>query len=90
MAANSYKNIFINITPQERSTKKKYCWFKKNNIKYIDYKDPEFLLKYVSEQGKITPRRITGTSQKYQRRLNQAIKRARHLALMPYIDDSLK
>ncbi|MBC6400931.1 MAG: 30S ribosomal protein S18 [Ekhidna sp.] len=70
--------------------KKKYCRFKKNGIKYIDYKDPEFLLKFVNEQGKILPRRLTGTSLKYQRKVSQAIKRSRHLALMPYIGDSLK
>lgn len=87
---NIKKNIFINITPQERPKKRKFCWFKKNNIKYIDYKDPDFLLKYVNEQGKITPRRVTGTSLKYQRRLAKAIKRARHLALLPFESDSLK
>jgi len=70
--------------------KKKYCRFKKNGIKYIDYKDPEFLLKFVNEQGRILPRRLTGTSLKYQRKISQAIKRARHLALMPYVGDSLK
>jgi small subunit ribosomal protein S18 len=74
---------------QERK-QKKYCWFKKNNIRYIDYKDPNFLLNFVNEQGKITPRRITGTSLKYQRKLSTAIKRARQLALMPYVGDSLK
>ena len=47
--------------------KKKYCRFKKSGIKYIDYKDPEFLKKFLNEQGKILPRRITGTSLKYQR-----------------------
>ncbi|MCS6967633.1 MAG: 30S ribosomal protein S18 [Cytophagales bacterium] len=70
--------------------KKKYCRFKKSGIKYIDYKDANFLLKFVNEQGKILPRRLTGTSLKYQRRLAKAIKRARHLALLPYIADSLK
>ncbi len=70
--------------------KKKYCRFKKNGIKYIDYKDPDFLLKFVNEQGKILPRRLTGTSLKYQRKVSQAIKRSRHLALMPYVSDSLK
>ncbi len=68
---------------------KKYCRFKKSGIKYIDYKDPDFLLKFVNEQGKILPRRITGTSLKYQRRLAVAIKRARHLALMPFVTDGL-
>jgi small subunit ribosomal protein S18 len=70
--------------------KKKYCRFKKNGIKYIDYKDPEFLLKFVNEQGKIYPRRLTGNSLKYQRKVAKAIKRARHLALLPYVADLLK
>ncbi|HNV51026.1 MAG: 30S ribosomal protein S18 [Bacteroidales bacterium] len=70
--------------------KKKYCRFKKLGIKYIDYKDENFLLKFVNEQGKILPRRITGTSTKYQKKVAQAIKRARHLALLPYVADLLK
>ena len=70
--------------------KKKYCRFKKAGIKYIDYKDANFLLKFVNEQGKILPRRLTGTSMKYQKKVSQAIKRARHLALMPYVADLLK
>ena len=65
--------------------KKKYCRFKKNGIKYIDYKDPDFLKKFLNEQGKILPRRITGNCAKHQRALTVAIKRARHLALMPYV-----
>ena len=70
--------------------KKKYCRFKKSGIKYIDYKDPEFLKKFLNEQGKILPRRITGTSLKFQRRVAQAVKRARHLALLPYVTDMMK
>jgi len=70
--------------------KKKYCRFKKAGIKYIDYKDANFLLKFVNEQGKILPRRITGTSVKYQRKVAKAIKRARHLAIMPFVADLLK
>ena len=70
--------------------KKKYCRFKKNKIKYIDYKDPEFLKKFLNEQGKILTRRLTGTSLKYQRKVSRAIKRARHLALLPYVTDMLK
>ncbi len=70
--------------------RKKYCRFKKSGIKYIDYKDPEFLKKFLNEQGKILPRRITGTSLKYQRKVAQAVKRARHLALLPYVTDMLK
>jgi small subunit ribosomal protein S18 len=79
------------LTPINVDTKrKKYCRFKKAGIKYIDYKDADFLLKFVNEQGKILPRRITGTSTKYQKKVGQAIKRARHLALMPYVADMLK
>lgn len=79
------------LTPIAVDTKKKkYCRFKKSRIKFIDYKDADFLLKFVNEQGKILPRRITGTSTKYQRKVAQAIKRARHLALMPYLADNLK
>ena len=74
----------------ETNKQKKYCRFKKSGIKYIDYKDPDFLMKLVNEQGKLLPRRLTGTSLKYQRKVSQAIKRARHLALMPYVGDMLK
>jgi small subunit ribosomal protein S18 len=69
---------------------KKYCRFKKMGIKYIDYKDPEFLKKFVNEQGKLLPRRITGTSLKYQRKVSEAVKRARQMALLPYVTDLLK
>ena len=79
------------LTPIAVDTKKKkYCRFKKSGIKYIDYKDGDFLLKFINEQGKILPRRITGTSTKYQRNVAQAVKRARHLALLPYVADLLK
>ena len=71
------------------SKKKKYCRFKKSGIKYIDYKDPEFLKRFLNEQGKILPRRITGTSLKFQRRVAQAVKCARHLALLPYVTDNM-
>ena len=74
----------------ETSKQKKYCRFKKSGIKYIDYKDADFLMKLVNEQGKLLPRRLTGTSLKYQRKVAQAVKRARHLAFMPYVGDLLK
>ncbi len=70
--------------------KKKYCRFKKSGIKYIDYKDAEFLKKFLNEQGKILPRRLTGTSQKYQKKVAQAVKRARHLAILPFVTDMFK
>ncbi|MBQ9705889.1 MAG: 30S ribosomal protein S18 [Paludibacteraceae bacterium] len=79
------------LTPQQKDVKKKkYCRFKKSGIKYIDYKDPDFLKKFLNEQGKILPRRLTGTSLKYQRKVAQAVKRARHLALLPYVTDMMK
>jgi small subunit ribosomal protein S18 len=78
------------IHSNKQETRKKYCRFKKNGIKYLDYKDPDFLLKLVNDQGKILPRRITGTSLKYQKKVAQAVKRARHLALLPFVTDSLK
>ena len=67
--------------------RKKVCVFcgKENNE--INYKDTAKLKKYVSERGKILPRRITGTCAKHQRALTSAIKRARHVALMPYVQD---
>ncbi len=70
--------------------KEKFCWFKKNGIKYVDYKDPQFLKMFINEQGKLLPRRITGTSLKYQRKVAQAVKRSRHLAIMPFVADLLK
>ena len=89
MAENSSEIRYL--TPIKIEVKKeKYCRFRKSRIKYIDYKDADFLLKFVNEQGKILPRRITGTSLKYQRKVAQAVKRARHLALMPYVGDMLK
>ncbi|MCQ2341374.1 MAG: 30S ribosomal protein S18 [Paludibacteraceae bacterium] len=79
------------LAPQQAvEKKKKYCRFLKSGIKYIDYKDPEFLKKFLNEQGKILPRRITGTSLKYQRKVAQAVKKARHLALLPYVTDMMK
>ena len=69
--------------------RKKVCVFcGKDNV--IDYKDTAKLKKYVSERGKILPRRITGTSVKYQKKVATAVKRARHLALLPYLTDLMK
>ena len=72
---------------KQRVGYKKVCYFTKNKIEYIDYKDVELLKKFISANGKITPRRVTGTSAKYQRMLTTAIKRARQMALLPYIVD---
>ena len=69
---------------------KKFCRFTQNNVKYIDYKDVKLLQRYTTEQGKIIPKRITGTCSKYQRELAIALKRARHMALLPYVTDTVK
>ena len=76
--------------PTVEVRKKKYCRVKRAGINYVDYKDAEFLKKFLNEQGKILPRRITGTSLKFQRKVAQAVKRARSLALLPYVTDLLK
>jgi small subunit ribosomal protein S18 len=89
MAMNESEIRYL-TPPTVEVKKKKYCRFKKSRIKYVDYKDPEFLKKFLNEQGKILPRRLTGTSLKYQRKVSQAIKRARHMALLPYVADLLK
>ncbi len=83
-------NISYVTAPKVEDTRKKYCRFKKTGIKYIDYKDANFLLKFITDQGKILPRRLTGTSLKYQRKVAQAVKRARHIGVLPYVADSLK
>ena len=89
MAANSSEIRYL-TPPSVEIKKKKYCRFKKNKIKFIDYKEAEFLKKFLNEQGKILPRRITGTSLKYQRKVAKAVKRARHIALLPYVTDMMK
>ncbi len=90
MATSASNEIKFLVAQKATKRPKKYCRFKKYHIKYIDYKEPEFLLNFVNEQGKILPRRITGNSVKYQRKVAQAIRRARHLALLPYETDLLK
>lgn len=57
---------------------------------FIDYKNEKKLLRFVNEQGRIIPKRITGTCAKHQRQLVQAIKRARHLALLPFVSEQIK
>ena len=66
---------------------KKVCYFTKNKVKYIDYKDVELLKKFITPNGKIASRHTTGTSAKYQRELAKAIKNARYMALLPYVID---
>ena len=77
-----------NESLNQRVQVKKYCRFKKSGIKYIDYKDPDYLGRFLNNQGKILPRRLSGNSMKFQRRVSTAIKKARHLALLPYVTDT--
>ena len=72
---------------KQRMGRRKVCYFTKNNIKYIDYKDVETLKKFTTERGKILPRRVTGTCAMHQRAVTTAIKRARVVALMPFDAD---
>ncbi|QTX02883.1 30S ribosomal protein S18 [Candidatus Phytoplasma luffae] len=65
--------------------RRKVCYFIQNKITKIDFKDVELLNKFITNRGKILPSRVTNTSAKMQRRLSQAIKRARHMALIPFI-----
>ena len=67
-------------------SRKKFCYFKENGITDIDYKDVRLLRRFVNDQGKIMPRRITGSSAKMHRKLVRAIKRSRSIALMPDVD----
>ena len=71
----------------QRRGRKKVCYFTQNHIEHIDFKDVELLKKFITERGKILPRRVTGTSAKYQRKLAIAIKRARHMALLPFVKE---
>mgnify|MGYP003310720619 CR=1 FL=1 len=66
---------------------KKHCYFKTNHITYIDYKNVELLKKFIGQNGKISPRRTTGTSAKYQRMLVRAIKNARYMGLLPFVSE---
>lgn len=70
-----------------RNKRRKVCYFTANGITHIDYKDVDLLKKFISERGKILPRRVTGTSAKYQRMLTRAIKRSRQVALLPFVSE---
>ena len=88
--SNKTEIRYLSPVDIEKRKQNKYCRFKKMGIKYIDYKDPDFLMRFLNEQGKILPRRITGNSLKFQRRLAVAVKRARTIALLPFVRDNLK
>jgi small subunit ribosomal protein S18 len=75
----SYKKFF--------PPKTKFCRFCARNVKYIDYKNADILRRYIPDRGKISPRRVTGTCAFHQRKLAEAVKRARLLAMLPYVMD---
>jgi small subunit ribosomal protein S18 len=81
------KNLRIkkNKKKKKKPGKQKECYFSKMGYVAIDYKDRDLLRRFVTERGKIAPRRNTGTTARYQRMLSVAIKRARHLALLPFV-----
>jgi len=73
---------------EKRKFAKKYCKYSAMKVEYVDYKNLDLLKISLSERGKIMPRRLTGTSKKHQEQVENAIKRARHMALVPYIVDT--
>ena len=73
--------------PRGRKPRRKVCTFCVDKIQHIDYKDIARLRRFTSERGKILPRRTTGTCAEHQRQLTVAIKRARQIALLPYVAD---
>jgi len=75
---------------QDFDNRKRFCKFTALGIEEIDYKDIKLLKEYITETGRIMPARLTGTSAKYQRQLTRAIKRARYLSLLPYVDSHYK
>jgi small subunit ribosomal protein S18 len=83
---NRTENVVRAPRPTVRR-RKKVCIFCADKVDFIDYKDSAKLRKFISERGKILPRRISGTCAKHQRELNTAIKRARQVALLPYVTD---
>lgn len=82
--------FFQNANAPQVQGSERYCRVKKYGIKYVDYKETAFLMSFLNPQGKILPRRVTGTSLKYQKKVAQAIKRARQVALLPYVADNIK
>ena len=88
--AASREDVKFLSNPKIGLRRRKYCRFVKFGIKYIDYKDSDFLLQFINEQGKLLPRRITGNSLKYQRRVATAVKRGRLLGMLPFVGDLLK
>ncbi len=75
---------------EAKSRKRKTCWFTENKIAHVDYKDEKILRKFINERGKIVSRKVSGTSARHQRELAVAVKRARHLALLPFVAENMR
>lgn len=76
--------------PKKGNLRTRECKFTKAGIQYIDYKDVDTIERFINDQGKILPRRVTGTSAKFQRQLARAIKRARQMALISFVAENLR
>jgi small subunit ribosomal protein S18 len=85
-----YSGLQMQTQKQQQPRRKKSDPLKTRGINYIDFKDIKLLSRFVNEQGKILPSRITGINSKMQRQLTVAIKRARHLGLMPFVSDEFR
>lgn len=79
------KNLYsVTLVPVKKTYRRRVCYFCLKDVDIIDYKNIALLKRYITERGKIIPRRISGNCAKHQRQLTKAIKRARHLALLPF------
>lgn len=76
--------------PKKGNLRNRECLFTKSGFVYIDYKSVDVLKRFINDQGKILPRRVTGSSAKFQRQLATAVKRARHLALLPFVAENYR
>jgi small subunit ribosomal protein S18 len=76
--------------PKKTNYRSRECLFTKSGFIYVDYKNIDVIKKFTNDQGKILPRRVTGTSAKFQRQLTRAVKRARHLALVPFVAENFR
>ena len=85
-----YSGLQMQNAKQQQPRRKKADPLKTRGIKYIDFRDVKLLSRFINEQGKILPSRITGISSKMQRQLTVAVKRARHLALIPFVSDEFR
>ncbi len=85
-----YSGLQMQNAKQQQPRRKKADPLKTRGIKFIDFRDIKLLSRFINEQGKILPSRITGISSKMQRQLTVAVKRARHLALIPFVSDEFR